>query len=442
MAAGKKYVDLTGLQEFLTKLKTAYSENTASGSTFTVGQAGQADKLSAARTFTFSGDATGSGSFDGSGNVSIELTVGDDSHNHTLSHVTDLASAVSLTETSGTVTGITLGKAGVVATLADGAVATTQAFDEEHQTEDRKVATLAYVIDAINKKISATDAMLFKGVVDTTHPLPSMDYEAGWTYKVGEAGTYAGKVCEVGDMIIAVTDYTAPGAESDWAVIQTNVDGAVIGPASAVSGNIATFSGTTGKLITDGSIAASNIVLKTQRVNNKDLSSDITLDGDDIALTGYSTSGVSGDVVATDTINGAVAKVEVKADDNSSAIAILNGNDATAGSVAKAIKDTIEGLDVTTVSGDYITAVGEEDGKVTVTAGTKGSVGSGVTSLVDGGAVYTAIEAAKTETSLTITSGENGTFTYTIGSGSASTVSVLTTATDGEIDSLFNSSSS
>lgn len=39
------------------------------------GKAGTADKLAASRTFTFTGDVTGSATFDGSGNVSIALTL-------------------------------------------------------------------------------------------------------------------------------------------------------------------------------------------------------------------------------------------------------------------------------------------------------------------------------------------------------------------------------
>ncbi len=44
-----------------------------------------ADKLYTARTISLTGDVTGSGSFDGSTNLSITATVADDSHNHTAS---------------------------------------------------------------------------------------------------------------------------------------------------------------------------------------------------------------------------------------------------------------------------------------------------------------------------------------------------------------------
>ena len=47
-----------------------------------VDRAETADKLTTARTISLSGDVTGSASFDGSGNISINATVVDDSHTH------------------------------------------------------------------------------------------------------------------------------------------------------------------------------------------------------------------------------------------------------------------------------------------------------------------------------------------------------------------------
>lgn len=54
------------------------------------GNATTASKLATARTITFTGGATGSGSFDGSANVSIALSVA--SHTHTLAQISDLGS--------------------------------------------------------------------------------------------------------------------------------------------------------------------------------------------------------------------------------------------------------------------------------------------------------------------------------------------------------------
>ncbi|MGL5713188.1 MAG: hypothetical protein ACRCX2_09230 [Paraclostridium sp.] len=54
------------------------------------GNADTASKLSASKTFTFSGDVSGSVSFDGSANVTASLQVTDDSHNHIISNVDGL----------------------------------------------------------------------------------------------------------------------------------------------------------------------------------------------------------------------------------------------------------------------------------------------------------------------------------------------------------------
>jgi hypothetical protein len=103
--------------------------------------------------------------------------------------------------------------------------------------------------------LSANDAMVFKGTIGvspaTIQALPTT-YSAGWAYRVVTAAVYAGINTEVGDLIIAVIDREgSENVDSDWTVVQTNLDGAVIGPASAVAANFASFNGTTGKLIAD-----------------------------------------------------------------------------------------------------------------------------------------------------------------------------------------------
>lgn len=89
------------------------------------------------------------------------------------------------------------------------------------------------VMDAVNGLIAANDAMVFKGTIGTggtITTLPTNNYQAGWTYKVITAGTYAGQACEIGDLIIAINDGPASGStviNADWTVVQTNVDGSV-----------------------------------------------------------------------------------------------------------------------------------------------------------------------------------------------------------------------
>lgn len=69
------------------------------------------------------------------------------------------------------------------------------------------------------------NAVLYKGTVDgTTDVLPTADYKKGWWYKVAAAGTYAGKVCQVGDNLIANKDYASGAtAADDWDKVEGNV---------------------------------------------------------------------------------------------------------------------------------------------------------------------------------------------------------------------------
>ena len=58
------------------------------------GIATEAAKLSVARTISLSDDASGSVSFDGSADATLSVTVADDSHNHVISNVDDLQTAL------------------------------------------------------------------------------------------------------------------------------------------------------------------------------------------------------------------------------------------------------------------------------------------------------------------------------------------------------------
>ena len=112
-------------------------------------------------------------------------------------------------------------------------------------TNTTQIATTAFVKAEIDDKIVATQAMQFKGVVDSAAELPS-DAKLGWTYRSCTAFTLGSEKFEVGDMILCTS--TAPVT---WAVIQNNIDGAVVGPDSATDGHIAIFNGSTGKVIQD-----------------------------------------------------------------------------------------------------------------------------------------------------------------------------------------------
>lgn len=86
--------------------------------------------------------------------------------------------------------------------------------------------------------LAANDAMIFKGTLGTggTYTTLPLTHGVGWTLRVITAGTYAGQVCEVGDLMITLVARAGSGnTNADWTVVQTNVDGAVTGPAGAIS---------------------------------------------------------------------------------------------------------------------------------------------------------------------------------------------------------------
>lgn len=111
------------------------------------------------------------------------------------------------------------------------------------------LVTSGQVYTAITSGIRANDAMVFKGTVSSNSSLPA-SHKVGDTYRITAKGTYAGVSCEVGDMIICITEGSSAN-NSHWTVVQTNIDGAVIGPSGSTTGNIAVFDGDSGKLIKD-----------------------------------------------------------------------------------------------------------------------------------------------------------------------------------------------
>jgi hypothetical protein len=125
-------------------------------------------------------------------------------------------------------------------------------------------AVKTYVDQAVSNGFNANDAMVFKGTLGsggTETTLPTT-YNTGWTFKVVAAGTYAGKVAEVGDMYVALVTRSGSGnQDSDWAVVQANIDGAVTGPVSATSGNFPIFNNDTGKVIANSTFSPNSFVL-------------------------------------------------------------------------------------------------------------------------------------------------------------------------------------
>jgi hypothetical protein len=129
---------------------------------------------------------------------------------------------------------------------------------------DSKVPSQKAIKTYADNLIGNANAVVYKGVIDcSTNPnYPAAD--AGELYIVsvaGKIGGASGVVVEVGDLAICNTDGTASGDQATvgtyWNVIQKNIDGAVTGPASSTTNNVAFFDGSTGKVIKDSGLTLS-----------------------------------------------------------------------------------------------------------------------------------------------------------------------------------------
>ena len=137
---------------------------------------------------------------------------------------------------------------------------------------DTRLASQKAVKTYVDQIIAAQDAMVFKGVVDCSANPNYPAADRGHTYRVsvaGKIGGASGANVEAGDLLLCLTDATSAGTQaavgSSWSITQTNLDGAVIGPASVADAHFAQFDGTSGKLLkgglafdTDGTLSANS----------------------------------------------------------------------------------------------------------------------------------------------------------------------------------------
>lgn len=120
-------------------------------------------------------------------------------------------------------------------------------------TNTTQIATTAFVINEIGSKISAAQALRFKGTIGTDGDVTELpaNHTVGDTYVVKAAGNFAGEGCEAGDMIICVKSGTT-AANADWSVIQRNLDGAVTGKSLTANTVILGNGGSTVKALANG----------------------------------------------------------------------------------------------------------------------------------------------------------------------------------------------
>lgn len=235
------------------------------------------------------------------------------------------------------------------------------------------------------------------GIVDSSHPLPATNYTVGQTFRVAEAGTYAGQECETGDLIIVIKDYAAEGASNaDFLVVQANVDGAVTGPDASTDANIVVFDGTTGRKIKDSTVTITSVqdaIAKAHEHANKAILDSFTKNETQLlgevdskistALENVPTNDDLADYVTTETYNTKMGQLD-------SSISTLQTN-----------------LNTKITAADLAARVGEIPAETTIKDYVDTAVGSGGADVAEQilQAKQEAIETAKTytDTALTIT---------------------------------------
>lgn len=157
---------------------------------------------------------------------------------------------------TGTDTGRATTPANIAAVFTD-RIDTSTSLGASNTKVSSQLAVKTYV-DAL---LAAANAMVFKGVIDASANPNYPAASAGDVYRIsvaGKIGGASGPNVEVGDTLLALADGLSAGNHatvgSSWNITQTNIDGAVTGPASSVSTDFATFSGTSGKVIQDSGI--------------------------------------------------------------------------------------------------------------------------------------------------------------------------------------------
>ena len=244
-------------------------------------------------------------------------------------------------------------------TQTNGALGTSAVTDTLYIS---KAVTAANPIITNDDLSGITGAMVYKGVVDGTHALPTTNITAGWTYVVAASGTYAGQACEVGDMIIAKETKASGVTNSDWNVIngenQVSNKGITV-QAGAGLQTVATVDGTD---ITVGvKVVGGNATIASKSGNVVTIKTGVTQSG---------TTGTIGNATGTDIVLDDVA-VTGAANELTVTSATYGGDTETTNAqtalnnLATAITDsniTIDGHKGAITTGDGITDVAADGG--------------------------------------------------------------------------------
>ncbi len=414
MPENRTYLDRAGLIELVKQIKAYYSDTTNNDGRVAyataAGTATKARALAEPHTFQVSGDATAEAvSFDGSHNVDLKVTIANAS-----TTAKGLMSKEDKVKLDGLANIKSVGdKLDVTAegqlTVDLSTYATkddiTAVFKFKGSVADvASLPTGAIVGDVYHVMDTHSEYVWVGGNADDSTPEHKVAHWEelglstsleGYASKSWVTETFTGKTEEIAVSRIAGLEAKIKETKVDAAVTADKVANAlkIKEPGAAA---FKSYDGSAEVEIDISSIATTEAVAKkadklTAAASGHILvgSADGGLADSGVAATQLSGGTITGgpDAAATDgrLVTGTVVKTYVD----------KQVGDAK-GAAGTAITAAINNLDVADVTGDYLTVVGQTDGKIHATAGTKGTIAADSTGLVDGKTVYAAIASLDT----------------------------------------------
>lgn len=132
------------------------------------------------------------------------------------------------------------------------------------------VPTSRAVVEYVDNAFGSFGGMIYKGTIGingTISEVPRTGYDAGWVYRVITPNTYAGQICEIGDLLMSISpagQYQLNAVSAHWTVIQTNLRSVMQGPPIAVEGNVAIFGADSHTLADSGYTIQSSVPANAQ----------------------------------------------------------------------------------------------------------------------------------------------------------------------------------
>lgn len=201
---------------------------------------------------------------------------------------------------------------------------TTKAIDTTVTEDSTNLITSgavkAYADQAVATGMAAAEVMRFMGTIDGTGKIVSSDasingktitalteIRKGWTFKASTSisnTSISDEKLEAGDIIIFLDDASSY-SKDNITIVQSNLDGAVIGPDSVKADAICVFDGTTGKLVKGSSLTITQL---QNTLNNM-----FTLDATDADISLTSNNTTTSKVAAGNTVKASLKNTGVTA---------------------------------------------------------------------------------------------------------------------------------